>query len=463
MNHESNRLEFKLTLTDDLEKEAVAFLNAGGGQIHFGVNDGGNIVGVKDADALQLQIKDRIVNNIRPGMLGLFDLFIEEKDGKQIVVLNLAGGPAVPYYIRKYGRSERGCFLRIGSAAQPMTEEHIERLMNRRRSAALTGGVSRHQDLTFNQLKIFYEGKGVVLNQHFAKTLDLTMPDGKFNQLAWLFADTNRVSVRMAKWWGTNKMRLRENEEYGDCSLVKAMQKVLDKFDIENVTQARKRGMKTREELRLVDGAALRELIINAFAHNDYTNGDTPVFEIFSDHFEITSYGGLVSGMTQEEFFGGVSRPRNPEIMRIFKDLEYVERLGSGIPFVVEKYGRGIFHFSSSIIRFSLPFDRAIELAGAENDARKRARKGPEKGQKRARKGPEKQEENRKKTGRKREEIIDTILDMISATPTVSRADIASELSLSDKVVRRRIEKLKASGRLRRIGPDKGGHWEVIK
>jgi len=44
-------------------------------------------------------------------------------------------------------------------------------------------------------------------------------------------------------------------------------------------------------------------------------------------------------GMTQEEFFGGVSRPRNSEIMRIFKDLEYVERLGSGIPSVVEKGG----------------------------------------------------------------------------------------------------------------------------
>jgi predicted HTH transcriptional regulator len=418
-----------------------------------------------------------------------FDLFIEEKGGKQIVVLNLAGGPAVPYYIRKYGRSERGCFLRIGSAAQPMTEEHIERLMNRRQPVALTGVVSRHQDLTFNQLKIFYEGKGVVLNQHFAKTLDLAMPDGKFNQLAWLFADTNRVSVRLAKWWGTNKMRLRENEEYGDCSLVKAMQKVLDKFDIENVTQARKRGMQTREELRLVDGAALRELIINAFAHNDYTNGDTPVFEIFSNRFEITSYGGLVSGMTQEEFFGGVSRPRNPEIMRIFKDLEYVERLGSGIPFVVEKYGRGIFHFSSSIIRFSLPFDRSVDQAEIENDAqdatgrrpekgRKRARKTgrkreengkktggnpEEKGQKRARKGPEKGQKRARKAGRKREKIINAILDMISDTPTISRSDMAKELSLSIKTVRLLIEKLKASGRLRRVGPDKGGHWEVIK
>ncbi|MDR1498086.1 MAG: putative DNA binding domain-containing protein, partial [Puniceicoccales bacterium] len=360
MTAESNRLEYKEKLTDDLEKEVVAFLNAGGGQIHFGVRDDSSVAGVDDADALQLQIKDRIVNNIRPGTLGLFDLFVEMRDEKSIVILNLAGGPAVPYYIRKFGRSEKGCFLRIGSAVQPMSEEHIEQLHNRRQPAVLTAVVSRHQDLSFQQLKIFYEGKSIVLNQHFAKTLDLLTPDGKFNQLAYLFADTNRISIRVAKWWGADKIRLHENEEYGDCSLVKAMQKVLDKFDIENVTQARKRGMKTREEKRYVDAAALREILINAFAHNDYSNGDTPIFEIFQDRFEITSYGGLVTGMTQEEFFTGVSRPRNPEIMRIFKDLEYVERLGSGIPYVVAKYGRGIFKFSSSIIRFVLPFDNTV-------------------------------------------------------------------------------------------------------
>ena len=463
MSTESNRLEFKLTLTDGLEKEAVAFLNTEGGQIHFGVDDLGNIVGVKDADTLQLQIKDRIVNNIRPGTLGLFDLFVEEKNGKQTVVLNLAGGPAVPYYIRKYGRSERGCFLRIGSAAQPMTEEHIEHLMNRRQPASLAEIVSRHQDLAFNQLKIFYEGKGIVLNRHFARTLDLTTPGGKFNQLAYLFADTNRISIRVAKWWGTCKMHLRENEEYGDCSIVKAMQKVLDKFDIENITQARKRGMKPREELRLVNSAALRELIINAFAHNDYSNGDTPIFEIFSDHFEITSYGGLVSGMTQEEFFSGVSRPRNPEIMRIFKDLEYVERLGSGIPFVAGIYGRGIFHFSSSIIRFSIPFDRTIDLAGAGEISLEMAGKQLKNSRETTGKTAGKRQENGRKTARKRQEKKDGILKMLSATPTASIASIANELSLSSRAVRWHVDKLRASGHLRRIGPDKGGRWEIIK
>jgi predicted HTH transcriptional regulator len=518
MTPESHRLEYKQELTNDLEKEAVAFLNAGGGKVYFGICDDGRVIGVSDPDTIQLQIKDRMVNNIRPGTLGLFDLFVEEIDGKQVVVLNLAGGPSVPYYIRKYGRSEKGCFLRIGSASQPMTEEHIEQLLNRRQPASLTNVVSRHQDLTFQQLKIFYEGKGVVLNQRFAKTLDLTAPDGKFNQLAYLFADENRISIRIAKWWGADKMHLRENEEYGDCSLVKAMQMVLDKFDIENVTQARKRGMKTREELRLVDPASLRELIINAFAHNDYSNGDTPIFEIFANRFEITSYGGLVMGMTQEEFFGGVSRPRNPEIMRIFKDLEYVERLGSGVPSVVEKYGRGIFNFSSSIIRFVLPFaqtpgesseeteksseetEKSSEETEKSSEETEESSVETEKSSEETEKSSEETEKSSVETGESSEETEESseeteksseeteksseeteksseeteesseetekssekILRLIADNPEISSKEIASILNMTQRGVEKTIAKLKAAGQLRRIGPNKGGRWETI-
>ena len=104
-----------------------------------------------------------------------------------------------------------------------------------------------------------------------------------------------------------------------------------------------------REEKKLVDSKALREAITNSFAHNDYASGDTPVFEIFADRFEFTTYGWIDTGRV----FSGISRPRNPEIMRIFKDLEYVEWLGSGIPYIVSKYGKGISKLMSSAIRFA--------------------------------------------------------------------------------------------------------------
>jgi predicted HTH transcriptional regulator len=435
---ETHRVEYKQKLTDDLEKEAVAFLNSNGGTLYIGVRDDGAIAGVDDPDRAQLKIKDRLISNIRPGIMGLFEILTEERDGKTILAVNLAGGVETPYYIKQKGRSEAGCFIRVGSSAQPMSEAMIESLMSRRYPASLVNMPSRHQALTFRQLKIFYDGKGRNLNAHFAQSLDFRTREGEYNQLAFLFADENNVSVRVAKWRGADKLDLLENEEYGYCSLVKATQNVLDRFEIENITQARKRGLKPRLEKKLADRIALREAIINAFVHNDYSRGDTPIFEIFSDRFEITSYGGLVEGLSREEFFDGVSRPRNREIMRIFKDLEYVEQLGSGMPQIVGKYGRDVFHFYTNVLRVSLMFDLVMD---------EKAAKGNDDGETAVQKTVQK--------------TVQKIMEAIRRNPAVSARELAVLSGLTPRGVKWHLEKLKAQGLVRRVGPDRGGRWEV--
>lgn len=141
---------------------------------------------------MQLAIKDRIINNIRPNTLGLFDVWTENHSGKTVVVVQFASGPATPYYIRQFGRSEKGCFLRVGASAQPMSEEVIDTLMNKRHPIDLAVLTNSDQDLTFRQLKIFYEGKRLPLNDNFAKTLRLTTDDNRYNHFAGLLADENR-------------------------------------------------------------------------------------------------------------------------------------------------------------------------------------------------------------------------------------------------------------------------------
>ena len=69
---ENERTEYKEKLTAALEKEAVAFLNAHGGTIYIGIDKNGNPVGVDKCDALQLEIKDRLITGIRPSVMGLF-------------------------------------------------------------------------------------------------------------------------------------------------------------------------------------------------------------------------------------------------------------------------------------------------------------------------------------------------------------------------------------------------------
>ena len=96
---------------------------------------------------------------------------------------------------------------------------------------------------------------------------------------------------------------------------------------------------------------ALREAILNAFVHNDYTHEVPPKFEIFDDRIEITSAGALPEGLSQDDFFEGVSIPRNKELMRVYKDLELVEQLGSGIPRILQHYGKECFRFMDNFTR----------------------------------------------------------------------------------------------------------------
>jgi predicted HTH transcriptional regulator len=133
MMTESNRIEYKQELTESLEKEVVSFLNTSeGGVIYLGIDKAGNVAGLSDADDIQLKVKDRLRNNIRSSCLGLFDVIHELRNGKDLVRIVLAGGSEKPYYLRKYGMTEKGCFIRVGSASDPMPARMIEELFAKR-------------------------------------------------------------------------------------------------------------------------------------------------------------------------------------------------------------------------------------------------------------------------------------------------------------------------------------------
>ena len=158
----------------------------------------------------------------------------------------------------------------------------------------------------------------------------------------------------MAKYNGTGRLDLVESNEYGQESLIKATKQVLDKIEVANINLT-KITSRERENTRLWQPVALREAVINAFVHNDYSKEIPPKFEIFSDRIEIASAGGLPEGLSQPEFFEGFSVPRNKELMRVFRDLGLVEQLGSGVPRILETYSRKCFTFSDNFLRMAFP------------------------------------------------------------------------------------------------------------
>ena len=94
-----------------------------------------------------------------------------------------------------------------------------------------------------------------------------------------------------------------------------------------------------------------------------------PKFEIFPDRLEITSAGRLPESFSKEEFFNGISIPRNKELMRVYRDVELVESLGSGIPRILRVYGEDSFKFTDNFIRITFPIsgrDHASDHASAQ-------------------------------------------------------------------------------------------------
>ena len=93
-----------------------------------------------------------------------------------------------------------------------------------------------------------------------------------------------------------------------------------------------------------------------AIVHNDYSREIPPVIEIFSDRIMITSTGSLPQSLSKEEFLSGISAPRNKEIMRIFKDIQLVEHLGSGVKRILEKYDESVFDIVPNFMRVTFMF-----------------------------------------------------------------------------------------------------------
>lgn len=430
---EDVRNEFKVKLTDKFEEEVISFLNTNGGNIYIGIDDKGNIVGINgNIDLLQRTIKDRIKDNIMPSTLGLYDVVVLEENNKKYIKIIIARGSDDPYYIKGMGMTPDSCFIRVGSSIQSMPYDMINNRVNKRTRTSLRNIVSPKQDLTFSQLKIYYEEKGFNINNNFLKQLDLYTDDGKFNYNAYLLADNNTISIRFGKYQGTNAIDLIENEDFGNCSIIKATKNILNKIEIENRIFT-KIEYPERKEIKMFDFVAVREAVVNAIVHNDWSNEYAPKFEMFSDRLVISSNGGIQPSTTKEEFLEGYSLPKNKELMKVFNDLDLVEQMGTGIIRILQSYDKNSFEFFPNFIRVTFPFNEN-KFKNIRQDNIK----------------------NGKLT-----EIQNSIIGLMLDSPTITQETLSRLLDVNIRTIQRNIKTLIEKGLIERTGATKKGEWIV--
>ena len=199
---------------------------------------------------------------------------------------------------------------------------------------------------------------------------------------------------------------------------------------LENVTKARVTSTK-RIEKNLVEPVPMREALINAVVHNDFSREIPPVFEIFSDRMEFTSYGGLIQGQSLDDFFSCGSMPRNRELMRVFKDVGLVEQLGSGMSRILNAYDRTVFEISEHFIKVIFPFSWS--------------------------------DEKERTSFLKRNGDDMKILLLLEKEPDITAKKLSEKTGFSTRKISRIIKKLRESGKIIRIGSDRKGYWEINK
>lgn len=401
-----------------------------------------------------MSIADRIRNNILPSAMGLFTVEIRQEEMRSYLVVTVAGGLERPYYLKKYGMTPNGCYTRIGTQASPMTQNMIDGFFSRRILNTLHNVVSPNQELTFTQLKIYYQEKGYdAAGSYFLKNLDLFTEDGKYNYAAYLMADHNGTSIKVARFRGTEKLDIVERNEFGRCCLIKSALNVLERLNVANTTVVRVGGKAQRKEIRLIDPAALREAVLNAIIHNDYINGAYPVFEIYDDRIEIISSGGLPVGLSEKEFFAGRSLPRNKELMRIFSDMDLCEQLGSGMKKILRIYPQSVFSVSEHFI--DVRFDYAEEAMKILREQNQADNQKPNVSDDRIN-----DRINVIINGRITE-IERNIMELISEQPNATTDMFCQKTGKTARTVSRALKSLQEKGYLKRIGSRKSGVWEI--
>ena len=347
---ETKKLEFKSDITNTFLKTVSAFANYEGGQIKFGVADDGKVIGLKDPVQSCLDIENKINDTIRPQPQ--YELVVQESD--KTVILTVEAGRNKPYTYKSKA------YRRNDTATIEVDELELTRLILQGKNINYEELPADNQELSFKILeKRAKQEIGIKsLNKDVLKTLNLYSDSDGYKQTAALLADKNEFpGIDIARFGESISIILKrvtfEHESVLE-ELEKAVRIYRDYYQYEEI-----QGIE-RKKVEKIPEEAFRETIANALIHRTWDVNAQIRVMMFDDRIEISSPGGLPTGISEEEYLkGNVSILRNPILGNVFYRLHIVEILGTGIVRIQEAYKysdkKPVFEILDNSIKVILP------------------------------------------------------------------------------------------------------------
>ena len=208
--HESETVELKEIVVDDIKKEIIAFANCEGGKLYIGVQDDGTVIGVNDSDGVALQISNMVRDAIKPDMTMFLHYETISENGKHVVLVDVQRGTERPYYIAKKGLRPEGVYVRQGYSSVPATDTAIRKMIKETDGDRFEEMRSLEQNLTFKVAEAEFEQRKIAFGTQQMQTLKIINSDGIFTNLGMLLSDQCKHSIKTAVFQGTDQSIFRD-------------------------------------------------------------------------------------------------------------------------------------------------------------------------------------------------------------------------------------------------------------
>ena len=359
---ETRTLEFKETITNTFLKTVSAFSNYDGGTIYFGIDDDGNIKGLKDVKQACLDIENKINDSISPQP----NYTLEIQNNDQTIKLTVKSGIQKPYLYKSKA------FKRNDTATIKADTLELSRLILEGKNISFEELPCRQQELSFEILhrKLKEHIQIEAFNQDTLRTLNLYDNNNGYNNAAGLLADENHFPGIDIMKFGENISIIQRRATFENISILEVYDKTIDIFrdyyQYEVIEGA------DRKKVEKIPEAAFREAVANALIHRAWDIEARIRILMFDDRIEIVSPGGLPSGITEEEYLAGkLSVLRNRNLANVFYRLGLVEIFGTGITRIKQLYAESLikpeFEVSENAIKIVLPiFETNVNLTEDE-------------------------------------------------------------------------------------------------
>ena len=438
---ESQRTEFKLNWRDEYLKHLCAFANSQGGKLYLGIEDNGTVAGINNAQKLLEDIPNKVIQR-----LGItVDLELKEYKNKELIEINVKPVSVPISYHGKY-------YIRSGSTVQELSGHELRRFILQKDNISwdeITVPDAQINDLD-EPLVMRFLSKAIDARRLSAAAnkedislllnkLDLLSDKGELTRAAILLFGKRphkyirTATVKLGRFGASDTDLI--SHDIIEGNILEMPDRILELLRTKYLSSPiYYEGIERKERLEYPE-KALREALLNAIVHRDYGEQTDITIRVYDNKIVFWNSGSLIAPLNLEMLKQEhPSKRRNPLIANTFFRYGYIEAWGRGILLMMEEAAKA-----------GLPEPALEEYAGGIQVTFLKS--------------------STETVGKGVEKSVGKIITLMDENPYITQKELslARALNVTKRTIIRDLEKMKNSGQIKRIGPAKGGHWEVIK